>query len=239
MMSAINRTFYQLHAAQPLFRSRVGRTLEWLRGRLRGDEYVSWSAGKDSMVLAHLCLTVDAALPILCSDVGVPYHWSAEDRDMMLAWCGANGWLVHLFPWDKWGTTNAAGIEDEDAYRRAVHAGQFVAVHVWAAEHGKSRRLDGMRVAEGGKRSIFLRSCRGETETSLHPLWQWSTDDIWAYAVSRGLPWLSIYDHLGPDARNGLVGRNGATSGRLVYLKRFYPKAFACACDLFPARNYV
>lgn len=237
-MSAIDRSYYTLLAAQPSFRSRVDRTRAWLRDRLRSLEYVSFSGGKDSVVLAHLCLSVDATLPLLCVDPGVPYHWTADERATIVAWARSIGHL-EVFPWDKWGTTQAAGIADEAAYREAIHAQQFADVEVWAVDHGKTRRLTGMRIAEGGSRATFLRGCRGETAHTLHPLWQWSTDEVWAYLVSRRLPWLSIYDHLGPEARNGLVGRNGATRGRLVYLKRFYPEAFARACDLFPARDYV
>lgn len=235
----IDTTYYRLVAGQPAFVARVRRTLQWLEARLSPEDYVCWSAGKDSMVLAHLVRRLRSDRPIVCSDVGVPYHWSAEDRDRITAWTNAEGWHVQMFPWDKWGTTAAAQTADEAEYRRVVHRGQFAAIDAWAQAHGYRRRLDGMRIAEGGERAVFLRTCRGETPHSLHPLWQWSTDDVWAYLVAHAIPWLSIYDHLGPAARNGLIGRNGATRGRLAYLRRFYPEAFRRACELFNARDYV
>lgn len=238
-VSQINVPYFRLLAAQPGFRSRVARTQAWLRARLRATDALSWSAGKDSMVLVHLCRTINPALPILCVDVGVPYHWSQDDADRLTAWCAAEGWDVRYFPWDKWGTTAAAITVDEAAYRKVIHAGQFADLEAWSTTHGYTRRVDGMRIAEHGARAIFLRRCRGETAKSLHPLWQWSTDEVWAYIVAHDLPWLSIYDHLGPQARNGLIGRNGSARGRLVYLKRFYPAAFRRACELFPARDYV
>jgi 3'-phosphoadenosine 5'-phosphosulfate sulfotransferase (PAPS reductase)/FAD synthetase len=238
-VSKINRIFYRVCAAQPLYRSREARTLEWLRARLADDCYLSWSAGKDSMVMVHLCRRIRADLPILCSDSGVPFRWTAEDKAHIEAWTSAQGWDVRYFAWDKWGTTSAASTSEEDAYRKAVHAGQFTALKAWADEHGYTRRVDGMRAAEKGVREIFLLKCRGETPHSLHPLWQWSTDDVWTYTIAHGLPWLSIYDHLGPDARNGLIGRNGSVRGRLVYLKQHYPQAFLKACELFNARDYV
>lgn len=191
------------------------------------------------MVVAHLCRRVRPDVPILCTDVGVPYHWSQDDRDRIMTWCASVAWDVRMFPWDKWGTTRAAETRDEDDYRRVVHAGQFAELRAWAVEHGLTRRVDGMRIAEHGKREIFLRTNRGETPTSLHPLWQWSTDDVWTYIVAHDLPWLSIYDHLGPEARNGLIGRNGSARGRLVYLKKFYPMEFLRAAELFNARDYV
>lgn len=51
--------------------------------------------------------------------------------------------------------------------------------------------------------------------------------------MSEGLPWLSIYDHVGPTARNGLIGRNGLEQGRLVYLRRYYPEAWRVAREMF------
>lgn len=238
-MSKINRLLYKLHAARAAYQVREARTLEWLRRRLDGHCYLSWSAGKDSMVMVHLCRRIREDLPILCADTGVPFRWTAEDKSSIEAWAMAQGWLVKYFRWDKWGTTAAASTADEEAYRKTVHAGQFTELKAWAEAHGYTRRVDGMRADEKGPREVFLLSCRGETPNSLHPLWQWSTDDVWTYTCAHGLPWLSIYDHLGPDARNGLIGRNGSTRGRLVFLKRYYPQAFLKACELFNARDYV
>jgi 3'-phosphoadenosine 5'-phosphosulfate sulfotransferase (PAPS reductase)/FAD synthetase len=96
-----------------------------------------------------------------------------------------------------------------------------------------------MRAAESRNRRILLAANRGETKNTLQPIWDWSTEDVWTYTVKHELPWLSIYDHLGPDARNGLIGKNGREYGRLVYLKRFYPDAFRMACEIFDAREHV
>jgi hypothetical protein len=47
------------------------------------------------------------------------------------------------------------------------------------------------------------------------------------------MPWLTIYDYLGPDARNGLIGRNEEAYGRLVYLRKYYPEAYRVAREVF------
>lgn len=239
MSRRIDRTYYRLRAASRAYRAREERTLEWLAPRLDDHCYLSSSAGKDSLVMAHLCLRVRPGLPVLTSDTGVPFRWTAEDKAKIESWMAAQGWITHSFPWDKWGTTQAASVLTEQEYRRTVHAGQFTALHAWAEAHGYTRRVDGMRASEMGGRRPFLLKCRGETARSLHPLWNWECDDVWCYLVRHNIPWLSIYDHLGPSARNGLIGRNGSSRGRLVFLKQFYPQAFRQACELFNARDFV
>jgi 3'-phosphoadenosine 5'-phosphosulfate sulfotransferase (PAPS reductase)/FAD synthetase len=64
------------------------------------------------------------------------------------------------------------------------------------------------------------------TANTLCPLAEWSARDVWCCLVTHGLPWLTIYDHLGPAARNGIIGRNGEAHGRLVYLRKHYPAAY-------------
>ena len=61
------------------------------------------------------------------------------------------------------------------------------------------------------------------------PLASWSTVDVWAYAVSRGLPWHPLYDceGLGFTRENlsniGWLTTHGVTSGRIAWLRRYYP----------------
>lgn len=239
MSSKIDRAYFKLRAAQRQYQALERRTLEWLSTRLDASCYLSWSAGKDSMVMAHLCRRVNVTRPILCSDTGVPYRWSQGDKDKFTSWCEQHGWNVIYFNWDKWADRKAAAEVDEHEYRRRIHEGQFTALTEWANQHSLTRRVTGMRCAEGGDRKVFLATSRGETANSLHPLWNWSTEDVWTYTLRHDLPWLSIYDHLGPHARNGLIGKNGKQHGRLVYLKRHYPQAFQRACELFKARDYV
>src|SRR5690606_6337946 len=146
------------------------------------------------------------------------YRWSEEDRERITAWTDEQGWEVRYFPWDKW-TQRTAEERDEVAYRKQVHAGQFTALQAWADERGYSRRVTGMRCAEGGSRRVMLAANRGESANTLPPLWNWSTEAVRTYLVRHDIPWHSPYDQLGPHARNGLSGKNGTQQGRLVYLK--------------------
>lgn len=236
-MSKINRTYYRVRSMHADYIAREQRMLRWLDDRLGAHCYVSWSAGKDSTVVAHAAVSLRPDIAVLMVDPGVPIHWTREDRLRMLE-C-ARDWKYQLFSWRKFDNAKALAAPSEPEYRKAVHADQFDALTAHADRLGLTRRMTGMRAAESRTRHVFLSASRGETKHTLQPLWDWSTEDVWTYTIRHGLPWLSIYDHLGPDARNGLIGKNGREYGRLVYLKHYYPEAFRLACDLFGAREYV
>lgn len=61
------------------------------------------------------------------------------------------------------------------------------------------------------------------------PVATWQVEDVWAYHITHGLPWLSIYDKMGPSARNGLVGRSGEEFGRIEFLRQHYPDVWRWA----------
>lgn len=238
-MSRIDTPYFRLKSRLPPHERRVGAAVRWLDARLDERCYVSWSAGKDSMVVAHLCVRLRPSIAVLMVDPGVPIHWTDEDRQRLLGFAHRADWNVQLFPWAKFANAVAVSATNEAAYRAAVHADQFRDLTAYAGAHGLARRVTGMRASESKARRLFLCGTRGETAHTLQPLWSWSTEDVWTYIIQQGLPWLSIYDHLGPEARNGLIGKNGREHGRLVYLKRFYPDAFRHACELFGARDHV
>jgi len=183
------------------------------------------------MVMVHLCRRIRTDLPILCADTGVPYRWTQDDKDHITEWTDKQGWQIRYFHWNKWGDKSLPG-DNLASYRAHVHASQFTELNGWAARNSRERRVDGMRAQEGGSRAIFLRTCRGESSLHLSPLWQWDTRDVWAYLIKYDIPWLSIYDHVGPNARNGIIGRNGEAYGRFVYLRRYYPAEYQLAKTL-------
>jgi 3'-phosphoadenosine 5'-phosphosulfate sulfotransferase (PAPS reductase)/FAD synthetase len=233
--SKIDAAYFRLRASQVEYARRESSMLRRLRNRIDERCYVSWSAGKDSMVVAHAAHWL-CGVPILMVDPGVPIHWTDEDKARMIGYAQAQGWNWRLFPWDKFRTATSNNGAD---YRKQIHADMFVDLTAYATAQELDRRITGMRASESKTRHVFLTASRGETKNTLQPLWNWSTEDVWTYTVKHSLPWLSIYDHLGPEARNGLIGKNGREHGRMAYLKRYYPQAFQRACELFEARDYV
>jgi phosphoadenosine phosphosulfate reductase len=234
MPSKIDPMVYRLHACTPEYKQKHARLLCELRRQLDGTCYVSFSAGKDSAVCAHACNILRPGIPVLLVDPGCPTHWLENEREQWVAYAKEHAWNYHVFSWLKWrpDTSNISGATE---YRAKVHASQFVDLEAWATEHGFKRRVMGLRGQESRVRRMSLATDHGASAKRLCPLNLWTTDDVWAYIITHGMPWLSIYDHLGPDARNGLIGLNGSQNGRLAFLKRHYPDTYRQARQLFNA----
>lgn len=225
------------HAESDAFRRAFAATIELVDKYLDEHTYISFSAGKDSAVCADICHRRRQGTPILMVDPGCPTHWTTADREMWVGWAESHGWNLTIFPFDKW--RERGGPTEIEEYRRMVHDNMFRGVHAYARAHGLNQRVMGMRAEESPKRAI-LAAKRGpayayaDGSRGLNPIMHWRLADVWAYTLRAGLPWLSIYDYMGPGARNGLIGRNGARQGRLAWLKIHYPDAYLDALRLVP-----
>jgi phosphoadenosine phosphosulfate reductase len=236
-MTPIERAAFLAHAARPAWRARVDAALKLIGEHIDDHSYVSWSAGKDSMVVADLCRRLRQDVPILMVDPGVPTHWTDNERESMLAYAERSGWALKIFPWDKWRRLAAEMSVEE--HRRIAHDDMFADLTAWADERGLDQRFVGLRAEESPTRAMHI-GRRGKASHNadgrrwVAPIGDWRAEDVWAYIVSRDLPWLTIYDHLGPRARNGLIGRSGVEHGRLGWLKIHYPEAYEEAKRLMP-----
>lgn len=224
--SKIDKLFFSILAASRRHIRIVSEAVDFLSGTLDETAFVSFSAGKDSMVCAHLCNKVMPGIPILMVDPGCPTHWTEIERSRITAYAKMQGWNMHLFEWDKWGEKR------DDAHLTELHKDMFSDLTAYADENGLTTRVMGLRCAESRARSTTARYL-GQAYTyadgkhrRLLPISEWTTNDVWAYTVRNEMPWLDIYDVAGPDARNGLIGVNGHERGRLEYLKHYFPEAW-------------
>lgn len=197
--------------------------------------YVSFSAGKDSSVLAHAAHKVHPGIHILQMDSGCPFLWLEEERQEWICYGQANGWNYLRFPWDKWGL-HADRTADEQKYQRQIHQNMFQPIHDFAAANGLSGVLMGLRGQESQARRFTLGRhgaihYRADGTVRYCPLAKWTTDDVWAYIVTNKIPWLRIYDAIGPSARNGLIGRTDGHR-RMAYLRMYFPEAYRVARDV-------
>ena len=107
-------------------------------------------------------------------------------------------------------------------------------------ERGGEGRMvvTGVRWAESAKRSKrqMVESCfRDNTKMYLHPIIEWSDDDVWQYIRERPLPYCKLYDE--GFKRIGCVGCPMAGAGRIAEFKRWprfeimYKRAFAAAAS--------
>jgi 3'-phosphoadenosine 5'-phosphosulfate sulfotransferase (PAPS reductase)/FAD synthetase len=110
----------------------------------------------------------------------------------------------------------------------------FSAIELRAKKDGLTCRVMGLRSEESRNRKMLIAkrgnayAYRDGTRAVL-PIARWSTTDVWSYIVTANLPWLDIYDAIGPNARNGLIGRNGERFGREEYLRNYFPEAWRWA----------
>jgi 3'-phosphoadenosine 5'-phosphosulfate sulfotransferase (PAPS reductase)/FAD synthetase len=78
-----------------------------------------------------------------------------------------------------------------------------------------------------------------------NPIGHWSHADVWAYLVSRELPWHPLYDHewagqTRETIRNGgWLYTDGADRGWAAWLRRFYPELFERLAEEFPRVRHL
>jgi 3'-phosphoadenosine 5'-phosphosulfate sulfotransferase (PAPS reductase)/FAD synthetase len=152
--------------------------------------YCSYSGGKDSTVLTHLCLSVDPEMLV--------FHW--VNSRWQLPTEIENVVLKNL---DSLGAKNKL-IETSvqyDNYERELPFAifgrvMFGRIEPMLIDRGYNCCFLGLRSEESGKRSRRLKKAKdvpGRIET-VSPLKEWSWKDVWAYVVSHNLPCLSWYD---------------------------------------------
>jgi 3'-phosphoadenosine 5'-phosphosulfate sulfotransferase (PAPS reductase)/FAD synthetase len=160
---------------------------------------VNFSGGKDSTVLVHLVLEQKPDVHVLHWDYGrafVPYPVHRE----ILRIAEQLG-VQHL------------RVETSPLYRKlGRRARNVMGAHLLGklvpqlAEEGYDVQFIGLRAEESSKRSRRIRSGRSVGAIrEVWPLARWRWLDVWAYIVTRGLPYLSLY-----DARAELVGYDRA-----------------------------
>lgn len=233
-MTPIQIAAMRAHALTAAYRRRLAEMQELVAGIDPATSYVSFSAGKDSAVIAHACHAAHPGIPILMIDPGCPTHWTERERDEWKSYAKRQGWNLTLYEWDKWGID----LETDDVadYQKRIHRDMFSAIHAHAEVAGLTTRIMGLRAAESRNRRMSI-GRRGavydykDGGRAVLPIATWQTADVWAYIVSTGMPWLDIYDKLGPNARNGLVGRSGDNFGRVEYLKQHYPDVWRWAVE--------
>lgn len=149
---------------------------------------ISFSGGKDSLVMTHLILSQARDITVFHWDYGryyVPRH--IEDGTMRLM---------------RWLSPNSM-VATSKQYERAKRNPSNIFYHVFFGKtttelinRGYDLQFIGLREEESLKRKRKLNGTpfrKGKIE-ECHPLHLMTWKDIWAYIVSNDLPYLKIYD---------------------------------------------
>lgn len=255
-MEQWERERYLLHACSDRFGRRVTRATTHISNALRdhpGEWVVSFSGGKDSACVLDLCVRAGWHGPLLWQSYGdtetMPgnremVEWAARHYDLEVIEHEAPG---ELEVYDEVGHAFMEATTPEE--RRAVRTWwdrSFREMEQYVRELGVTGMFWGMRIEESAARQKHL-ARRGPTYWvkdrgvwTCCPIWQWSGADVWAYLVSREIPWNPIYDAAGEDReriRNDVVFLSGSGSirhGQFAHWKRHAPELFAKLARKWP-----
>jgi phosphoadenosine phosphosulfate reductase len=198
----MERAGYLAHSRSSGFRSLVARAYGLVGETLAVARrpYVSFSGGKDSLVVLHLALSVAPEIDVIWSDDEVEHPATiAYIRELASMW-GLRlrivyGPVEHRNGFRSWATDPPFRPPEPDAIRIPGRC------DVWSVREGYDAVLLGTRRDESG-----LRETVGRIHGPLHrlatgqwrctPLDRWRTADVWAFIVSGGLPYNPVYDDL-------------------------------------------
>lgn len=206
------------------------RDLTWLRRRIQvhldeHEGYVAFSGGKDSLVVLHLALQVDPAVPVAFFDSGLEFpetyaylgaiaeQWNLNlhtvpARMTTLEVLAASGAWDHAAPIGT-GVPNLHRVlitEPAAAAHRAHGQGELWGVRAQesrgrAAAYANALRDSGCdcatRCANRDHRTRHGgRISRVDGTVAYGPVWDWKTEEIWGHISRHHLPVNPVYDKL-------------------------------------------
>ena len=196
MMQALERAGWIARARAAVFMRRLDKAQEIVRQALCEYEgwSVSFSGGKDSTVVLDLIEDIAPGLPVCWLDDGWDYPETLQflrDTEARLG----RGILRVTSPVTApfWRQVPYGG--DDPAYDHPSDLD-------FARWKGLYNTFLGVRGQESGARRIHLRAhtpiyySRDWGHWNCCPLADWEHEDVWAYIVSRSLPYNSVYDRL-------------------------------------------
>lgn len=203
---------------------KVERSLKAIRDFAdAGPCYCSVSWGKDSVVVAHLCLAItDMPLRNIRVEDGRNPHCDAV-RDAFLS--------SHPVDYKEVECSYAAarnGVVGEE-YDRATDRIWYAAIAAMERSAGTDRHVSGVRAQESSVRRLRCARWGFATERACAPLAWWTDRDVFAYLAFHGLPVHPNYAMLGGGRwarerlRTAEIGdSHGRAGGRAEWEREYY-----------------
>lgn len=255
-MIASEREKYLLLAASGRYKKLLKQTNEIIQDALHrpGEWAISFSGGKDSTVMADLLFRNG------WRGRGI-YFWYSKyenqpENDQQVQWANEHYGFEIIRrkcygAYDAWVDCGYFFAHPETKHEKSC-ARAISASFKSESNKFKSNFFIGMCKDESRRRKITL-SQKGviyETQTrqglTCCPLANWTGTDIWAYIVSQGLPYLSVYDlpHWPREKiRNELTViycPDLVLRGEFLQYRMAYPDLFQKLCHEFPEiRQYI
>ncbi len=240
---------YEAHAKTGAFARKLHRArLEVEHALKSGQAWVASSSwGKDSCALAGVLLDVHGpGFDVV--HLRSPYELPGYER--VIEWFAARC-VIHtvetqrtLAEYISWLQQHGLDL-DREREQSAGKARKVNELLSWVRARSYALQFLGMRADESKARRMCFR-VRGLTYeahglTVSNPLGWWTTVDVWAYLVSRGIPWHPLYDcetHgvTREQIRNAgwLTVQGDATDWRIPWLRQHYPEQYRDLARAFP-----
>lgn len=147
--------------------------------------YLAFSGGKDSTVLLHLA---SKAFPVVHWYAGayyIPDEIHKEIQEIALKY--SRVYIEMTSP------------EYFKKKRKAINVKgrKFLGIELRHLRKHYDTAILGIRAEESVKRKLKGWKEHDKGFLNLYPLWNWSWEDVWAYIVSRKVPYISYYDKCG------------------------------------------
>ena len=243
-MTDSEKEMYMLYAMLPAFKRKVEKSLSIIRDAFR-IENVKWSAsisfGKDSLVLLDLLHQVTDRIPVYFMDSAYKLPDIYETMELTQQRYKFDIFKAHFADgrpmqevWERFGIP---GINrTESMQNKALQVLKKEPSDRWAKENGYNGVFWGIRKEESRSRRWMIMTMGVTFENTqgfyrCAPLADWTARDVWAYIVSRNLPYPKLYDYQKFQTRDwirntGWATTDGANEGRILWLREFYPEYY-------------
>lgn len=203
--------------------------------------FVAFSGGKDSVVSLHLALQADPHIPVCFYDSGLEFPENVEYIHSIANLFNLNFHIIKSNP-------TVLDILRKEAFfdhkRIPVHlATSLIEAKIEnpskeAHERFGPGRIWGLRAEESRGRRMLLVPRRGSFEskageTITSPVWNWSSEQIFAYIEKNNIPENPLYGKmraLGVEEKGLRVGSiidgSNLDYGRITWLKRGWPEIY-------------
>lgn len=238
---------YALQAQLGAHRRKAEQACSTIReAATHGRLVVSMSWGKDSCALGALAIEALAPARVQMFHLASPYELPGGER--VRAWFGERADVVEvpsgrtLEETIEWLRDVGGLFYERDAQHGAGKKRKAGAGVEWAAERYAVQAM-GLRADESKGRRAGFRA-RGTTYQLQRGLWVtcplawWSALDVWAYLVSRGVPWHPLYDAETHGMRREELRNAGwltvRDEARVAWLRVHYPEQYQALEQAFP-----
>ena len=240
----------------PYLKRKIARSLKIIREGFKRSKnpYLSCSWGKDSILTLFLTHFIKPNIHVVFMNSGYDLPELYKTRDLLLKKLKIKHYTELSSPIDyislitKYGMRNINRSDKQQ--KKILELIKKNNIDDWAIENGFDGFVWGMRAQESVGRKIYLskfgpihRAKNGLVRIT--PLIWWTTDEVWDAIHELELPYPKFYDYTDLLDRNdirssGWLTTDGATRGRIVWLKVHYPEQFNELAKRFPeVRSYV